>query len=252
MQRLRAIIVDDEPLARERLRGMLASEAEVEVVGECADGNEAMIAIRDSAPDVVFLDIQMPGRDGLQVAAQLPESSRPAIVFTTAHEQFARGAFDVAAVDYLLKPFDAGRLQQALGRAVEFSRSRERGTGDNAAPVAPADPAARRSNRVAFRADGRIVFFRLDEIVWAEADDNYVTLHLANGRLLLRETLTAIEARLGSSHFTRVNRSAIVQTDQIRELQSAMHGNYTVVLRDGTKLPLSRGMRGQLDRFAGG
>ena len=247
MDRLKALIVDDEPLARERLRGMLEAEPMVEVIGECADGAEALTAIRYAAPDAVFLDVQMPGCDGLQVVAQLPETARPAIVFTTAHDRFALDAFAVAAVDYLLKPFDRDRLQQAVRRALEHRRTR----GGEFAPPAGAVPApdGRRSDRLAFKTDGRIIFLRAEEIVWAEADDNYVTLHLAAGRLMLRETLTAIENRLGPAHFTRVNRSAVVNLDQIKELQPALHGDYTVVLRDGTRLPLSRTLRGRFERF---
>lgn len=246
MDRLKALIVDDEPLARERLRGMLEAEPMVEVIGECADGTEALTAIRYASPDAVFLDMQMPGCNGLQVVAQLPETGRPAIVFTTAHEQFALDAFAVAAVDYLLKPFDRDRLQQAVRRALEHRRAR----GGESAPLAASSPSEeRRSDRLAFKTDGRIVFLRPAEILWAEADDNYVTLHLSAGRLMLRETLTTIENRLGSGHFTRVNRSAVVNLDQIKELQPALHGDYTVVLRDGTRLPLSRSLRGRFEHF---
>lgn len=246
MDWLRAFIVDDEPLARERLRGLLEAEPAVEVVDECADGAAALAAIQQAAPDVVFLDIQMPGLDGLQLAARLPVVSRPAIVFTTAHDRFALEAFSLAATDYLLKPFDGERLQQTLGRLREQRSARAAG------PLPAEALPTRAPGRVAFRTDGRIVFLRSDEIIWAEADDNYVTLHLADGRLLLRETLTAVESRLGPVGFTRVNRSAIVQFDQIKELQPALHGDYTVVLRNGTKLPLSRSLRGQLERFAAG
>jgi two-component system LytT family response regulator len=191
----------------------------------------------------VFLDMQMPGCNGLQVLAELPEDRRPAIVFATAHEKFAVDAFDVSAVDYLLKPFDRDRFQQAL-RRVRDHRSRTR---DAAVPTAPAP----KPDRITVKADGRLVFLKPDEIVRVEAADNYVMLHLVNGRLMLRETMTAIEARLGTASFVRVNRSAIVQFDQIKEIQPAQHGDYTVLLRDGTKLPLSRSLRGQLDRLAG-
>jgi two-component system LytT family response regulator len=246
MTRVKTLIVDDEPLARERLRGMLANDPTVEVVGECANVVEAVTAIRFAEPDIVFLDMQMPGGDGLQVVAQLPEVNRPAIIFATAHERFALDAFEVAAVDYLLKPFDRERLQQALRRAREHLRVR---SGDElAAPVPePAFPAG--SERLAFRSDGRIIFLQPDEIVWAEADDNYVTLHLTTGRLMLRETLTGIETRLGRQRFIRVNRSAIVHLNQIKELQPTLHGDYTVMLRDGTKLPLSRSLRNQMERL---
>jgi two-component system LytT family response regulator len=243
--KLRTLIVDDEPLARDRLRGFLKAEPAVEVIGECSSGTEAVAMIRAAAPDLVFLDMQMPGCDGLQVVAQLPEERKPAIIFATAHERFAVDAFDVAAVDYLLKPFDRERFQQALRRAQEhLARTR----GDEPAAVAP----AAKPGRITVKADGRLVFLQPEEIVRVEAADNYVMLHLTAGRLMLRETMSAIETRLGTLHFARINRSAIVHLDQIREIQPAQHGDYTVVLRDGAKLPLSRSLRGQLGKFATG
>ncbi|HEX2855615.1 MAG TPA: LytTR family DNA-binding domain-containing protein [Opitutaceae bacterium] len=248
MKTLRTLLVDDEPLARERLRSFLKSEPAVEVIGECGSGTEAIAAIRRDAPDLVFLDMQMPGCNGLQVLAEFPEEKRPAVIFATAHEEFAVDAFEVAAVDYLLKPFDRERLQQALRRAQEhLRRGAGQGTGE-----ARAATAAGRNDRIAVKADGRLVFLKPEEIVRVEAADNYVMLHLTSGRLMLRETMTAIETRLGTVNFARVNRSAIVNVDQIREIQPAQHGDYTVVLRDGTKLPLSRSLRGQLDRLVPG
>jgi two-component system LytT family response regulator len=245
--KIRTLIVDDEPLARERLRSLLAKEDSVEIIGECGSGTEAIATIRTAMPDLVFLDMQMPGCDGLQVLAELPEDRRPAVIFATAHEKFAVDAFDVAAVDYLLKPFDRDRFRVAMRRAAEqLQRTREPG----APPAAPR--AAATGDRISVKADGRIVFLKPDEIVRVEAADNYVLLHLVEGRLMLRETMSAIEARLGGAEFVRVNRSAIVRLAQIREIQPAQHGDYTVILRDGTRLPLSRSLRSQLDRFAGG
>ena len=245
--KIRTLIVDDEPLARDRLRGFLKAESTVEVIGECGSGPEAIALIKAATPDLVFLDMSMPGCDGLQVIAQLPEDKRPAIIFATAHERFAVDAFDVAAVDYLLKPFDRDRFQQALRRAQDHLQ-RNRG-----AEVSPASSAsAAKPDRITVKADGRLVFLQPQEIIRVEAADNYVMLHLVNGRLMLRETMSAIETRLGTQQFARINRSAIVQLDQIREIQPAQHGDYTVVLRDGTSLPLSRSLRGQLDKFASG
>jgi two-component system, LytTR family, response regulator len=244
--KIRTLIVDDEPLARDRLRSFLQTEPIVELVGECATGPDAINAIRSLAPDLVFLDMQMPGCDGLTVIAQLPEDRRPAIVFATAHEKFAVDAFDLAAVDYLLKPFDRERCQQAL-RRVQDHLSRSRGT-----PAAPTSSPSSKTDRIAVKSDGRLVFLQPEEIVWVEAADNYVMLHLSNSRLMLRETMAAIETRLGSQHFARINRSAIVQLDRIREIQPAQHGDYTVVLLDGTRLSLSRSLRGRLDRLGGG
>ena len=245
MSILRTLIVDDEPLARDRLRNFLKAEPDVEVAGECGNGTEAIALIRSAAPDLVFLDMQMPGCNGLQVLAEVPEERRPAIVFATAYEKFAVDAFDVAAVDYLLKPFDRERFQQAMRRVREHLLRRREPQA-----ILP-QAAAAKPDRITVKADGRLVFLKPEEIVRVEAADNYVMLHLVSGRLMLRETMTAIEARLGTAGFARINRSAIVQLDQIREIQPAQHGDYTVVLRDGTKLPLSRSLRGQLDRFAG-
>jgi two-component system LytT family response regulator len=242
--KIRTLIVDDEPLARDRLRGFLKAEATVEVIGECGSGTEAVALIKAATPDLVFLDMSMPGCDGLQVIAQLPEAQRPAIIFATAHEKFALDAFDVAAVDYLLKPFDRDRFQQALARA---SDQLQRHRGAETAPATAAG--APRPDRITVKADGRLVFLAPAEIIRVEAADNYVMLHLTSGRLMLRETMGAIETRLGTGYFARVNRSAIVQLDQIREIQPAQHGDYTVVLRDGTTLPLSRSLRGRLDQF---
>lgn len=242
--KIRTLIVDDEPLARERLRAFIQAEPAFEVIGECGSGTEAIAAIRRDAPDLVFLDMQMPGCDGLQVLSELPADSRPAIIFATAHERFALDAFDVAAVDYLLKPFDRERCHQALRRAQELVHGRR--------AAVPAPAPGPKADRITVKADGRLVFLKPEEIVRVEAADNYVMLHLASGRLMLRETMTAIETRLGTLAFARINRSAIVNLDQIREIQPAQHGDYQVVLRDGTMLPLSRSLRGRLDRFATG
>ena len=248
MNLLRILIVDDESLARERLRGMLRHEPDIEIIGECANGEDALAVIQAQTPDLVFLDMQMPVVAGLQVIARLPARQRPAIVFATAHGQYAVEAFAVAAVDYLLKPFDLDRLRLALQRARDHQQARS--AGQSGAPGEALT--ARKNERLAVRTDGRIIFLRLNEIIRIEADDNHVVLHLAENRLQLRDTLGALEARLDPLAFARVNRSTIVQVDQIRELQPAQHGDYTVVLRDGTKLPLSRSLRGRLDHFMGG
>ena len=249
--KLRILIVDDEPLARERLRSLLQAEPDVEIMGECGSGTEAIATIRRTPPDLVFLDMQMPGCDGLQVLAELPEEKRPAVIFATAHERFALDAFEVQAVDYLLKPFDRERFQTALRRAQEFLLARRAGElGQKLETLLVDAGPARKNQRLTFKADGRLVFLKPEEIVWVEAADNYAVLHLATGRLMLRETMAALEARLGTVSFARVNRSAIVHLDQIKELQPALPGDYVVLLRDGSKLPLSRGLRGQLGKFA--
>jgi len=250
---LRTLIVDDEPLARDRLRGMLRREATIEIIGECGNGPDAIEAIRRDRPDLVFLDVQMPGCDGLKVVSSLEPKDRPAVVFVTAHESFAVDAFAVDAVDYLLKPFDLERLQAAIRRAHEHHRAAHPGAAGEAPPPAPPAVATRRPDRVTVKADGRVVFLKPEEIVWVEAADNYIVLHLAGGeRLVVRETLSSLEERIGTASFARVNRSAIVNLHQVRELQPTLHGDYTVVLRDGTKVPLSRSLRGSIDRFMSG
>ena len=253
MTKLRILIVDDEPLARERVRALLANEATAEIIGECGNGPDALSAIESSRPDVVFLDVQMPGCDGLQVVGKLPEADRPVIIFVTAHDRFAIDAFGLHATDYLLKPFDQARLLLALKRAGDQVRARQ--AGDLGARLqtllAEATPSAKKPDRLAFKSDGRVVFVKPEDIMWVEAADNYVLVHVSDGtRLMLRDTLSALEERLGEADFARVNRSAIVRLDHVKELQPTLHGDYTVVLRNGTRVPLSRSLRGRLEKFA--
>ncbi len=253
MTKLRVLIADDEPLARERVRAMLTAQPEVEIVAECGNGPDAAESIRTLRPDIVFLDMQMPGADGLQVAGALPPEDRPAIVFVTAHDKFAIDAFGVHATDYLLKPFDQERFNTALKRAADHVKSRQAGdlNARLESLLGNAAPAAKKPGRLAFKSEGRVVFLRPEEILWVEAADNYVLLHLLNApRLMLRDTMASLEERLGTSDFVRVNRSAIVRLDQVKELQPTFHGDYAVVLRDGTRLPLSRNQRSQLAKFA--
>lgn len=253
MTKLRVLIVDDEPLARDRVRAFLRLQENVELIGECGSGPEAIEAIGRDRPDIVFLDVQMPGCDGLKVVADLPAKDRPAIVFVTAHDRFAVEAFAVNAVDYLLKPFDQERFNAALNRAaahIEAQRAGDLGTRLESM-LADATAPARKPERLTVKADGRVVFVRPAEIIWVEAADNYVVMHLADGeRLMLRETLSALEERLGTTSFARVNRSAVVHLDQVKELQPTFHGDYVVVLRNGTKLPLSRSLRGRFSASA--
>lgn len=251
---MRVLIADDELLARERLRALLGLEPKIEIVAECTNGPEAIAAIHRESPDVVFLDLQMPGCDGLAVAAELPPDRRPAVVFVTAHDQYAVDAFRLGAVDYLLKPFDRDRLQAALLRVDQFVRARQ--AGKLATHIEEildrARPAPRGPERIAVRLRGRVVFIAPEEISRVEAADNYVILHLVNGeRHMLREALGAMESRLGTGRFTRVNRSTLVQLEQIRELKSNLYGDYTVILRNGARIPLSRSLRGKLEKLVG-
>jgi two-component system, LytTR family, response regulator len=250
MTKLRILIVDDELLSRARVRAFLRANPSVEVVGECGDGIEALAAIRGERPDIVFLDIQMPGCDGLQVLAKLPAGEKPAIIFVTAHERFAVDAFAAQVVDYLLKPFDRKRFEIALNRANEHLRNQRAGDIEKRVEDLIAAVSTRAPKRIAVKADGRIVLLEHADIVWVEAANNYSTFHLKNStRLMLRETLTSVEERLGGSSFVRVNRSSLVHVDQIAELQPTKYGDHIVRLREGTQLPLSRGLRGHLERF---
>jgi two-component system LytT family response regulator len=251
--KLRIIVADDEPLARARLLALLPTDVGIEIVGEYGTGTEAVEAIRRDKPDIVFLDMQMPGCDGLQVVAGLEPADRPAVVFVTAHDKFAVDAFGVRAVDYVLKPFDRERLETALERAAEHVNARRAGDLGariedalaGAAGQAPAKP-----DRLAVKADGRFVFLKYDEIIWVEAADNYVVIHTSGGeRLMPRDTLSSIETRLGSQQFTRVNRSALVRIDQVKELQPTAQGDYSILLRNGTRIPLSRALRGRFEKF---
>ena len=254
MRVLRALIVDDEPLARERLGGMLRKESSIEIVGECGSGTEAIAVIKSTPLDLVFLDMQMPGCNGPQVIEELPVEKRPGIIFVTAHERYALEAFEVQAVDFLLKPFDRERLQTALRRAQVYRPAPLVGSAEQRAEhgVAATVSPEKKYELLTVKTEGRIIFLKPHDIVWIEADDNYVILHLVSGRLMLRETMAAFAARLDPGKFARINRSAIVHLDQIKELQPTLQGDYTVVLREGTKLPLSRSLREQLVRFVGG
>jgi two-component system, LytTR family, response regulator len=246
---LRVLIVDDEPLARARVRAFLRFDPSIEVSGECANGIEALAAIRANRPDIAILDAQMPGCDGLQLLAQLPAETRPAIILATAHERFAVEAFAVQVVDFLLKPFDRKRFELAIRRATEhLTERRASDLGRRVEGLLANTP--RGPGRLAVRTDGRLVFLRANEISWVEASNNYSTLHLGGSRrLLLRETLSSLEKRLGPSGFARVNRSALVNVDLVQELQPAKYGDYVVLLRDGTRLSLSRKLRGSLEKL---
>ena len=249
--KIKTLIVDDEALARERLRQLLEREPEIEIVGECADGRDAVSTIQRESPDLVFLDIQMPELDGFGVLAAMGAEPAPLVVFVTAHDQFALRAFEVHAVDYLLKPFDRERFQTALRRALERVKHRESGAIERrqSALLAELKPAPKSAERLAVKSGGRVVFVKIHDIDWIEAAHNYVELHAGKESHLLRETLNAIEARLAPEIFVRISRSVIVNLERIKELQPLFHGEYTVTLHNGTRLTLSRRYRDQLPRL---
>jgi two-component system, LytTR family, response regulator len=241
--RLRTIIVDDEALARERIRTLLAGWDDVELVAECASGHDAVAAVRKFRPKLLFLDIQMPELDGFGVLQALPPPYRPeAIVFITAHDRFAVHAFDVNAIDYLLKPYTAERFNAALERA----RTRLGGTArsQHAEIDALLETVAARMavpERLTIRSRNGIQFVRVQDIDWLEADRNYTVLHLGTQALRIRETISELESQLGAAGFVRVHRSIIVNADRIFRLEPWAHGEYVIVLRNGTKVISGRG-----------
>jgi two-component system LytT family response regulator len=253
MAKIRTLIVDDEPLARERVRLLLEREADVEVMGECGDGAEALDVIQRKRPDLVFLDIQMPELDGFGLLARLEMDPLPTIIFVTAFDQFALKAFEVHALDYLLKPFDADRLQAALQRARQWIQRQQTGERDPrlSGLVGDLRAAPKTADRLAVKSEGRMILLKMGEIDWAESADNYVNLHVGKESHLLRETMNALETRLPVDKFLRISRSTIVNLDRIRELQPMFHGEYAVILQDGKRLTLSRGYREKLNQLLG-
>ena len=261
---LRVVVVDDEPLARSGMCGLLARDPELTVVAQCADGAEAVAAIAGLKPDLVLLDVQMPEMDGFEVLREIGPARMPVVVFVTAFDRFALRAFDVAAVDYLLKPFDDERFDLAIARAKHAVRNAEAGElgrrlmrlverqGEPAPSVdATAEP-ARHATRLVVKSAGRTVFVRVEDVDWIEADDYYAKLHVGEKTHLLRETMGSLEARLEPTRFFRVHRSAIVNLDRVREVQFLFRGEHVVILHDGTKLKLSRSRLEKLEAMLAG
>ena len=250
---MRTLIVDDEPLARERLRRLLEREPDIDLVGECSDGREAVAAIREKAPDLVFLDVQMPELNGFEVLEQLRRSPLPMVIFVTAYDQFALKAFEVHAVDYLLKPFDRERFQLALRRALDHVKRNQTGALNErlSALLSDLKLPPKYPDRLAIKSGGRVVFVQVDDIDWVEAADNYVELHVGAESHLHRETMADLEKMLPPEKFLRIARSTIVNVTRIKEMQPLFHGEYSVTLRDGTRLTLSRSYREKLNQLLG-
>ncbi len=248
---LRVLIVDDEPLARERVRNFLADLPDLEIARECTNGTEALAAIGELHPDVVFLDVQMPGMTGFEVLRALPEEICPAIVFTTAHDEFALEAFEVNATDYLLKPFKLARFQQAVERARKAVDSRSTGPTnqqlarwlDQRSPIPPGQ------RRFMVRTNDRVILVRLEEIDWIEAAGNYAILHVGKTNHILRGTLSRLEEQLPPDIFFRVSRSAFVHLQRVKELQPLPGGQYVVILHDGQKVTMTRPLREMQERL---
>jgi two-component system LytT family response regulator len=248
--KVRTLIVDDESLARERLRQLLQDEPEIELIGECADGTEAVEAIQKQSPDLIFLDIQMPELDGFGVLQAMTCTPAPVVVFVTAHDKFALRAFEVHAADYLLKPFDRERFKKALARAMDRVKHREGAAQQaQAAVLAELKPPSRPLERLAVKTSGKVIFVKLEDVNYIESAHNYVELHVDKQSHLLRETLNSIEARLPAEKFVRISRSVIVHIERVKELQPLFYGEYAVTLHNGTRLTLSRRYRDKLERL---
>ncbi len=242
---IRTILVDDEPLAREKLRGFLESEPDFEVIAECRDGAEALSTIESEKPDLVFLDVQMPELDGFEVLDRLGREHLPTVIFVTAYDQYALRAFEVHAVDYLLKPFDRERFRSALARAREQQKAAE----NREKLRALLDERAKYPDRMEVKTSGRVVLLRVEEIDWIDAAGNYVKIHAGGESLTMRETMGRIEQRLDPRLFMRIHRSTIVNIERIRELQQQFHGDYLVVLKNGQRLTLSRSYRDRIQEL---
>ncbi|MFT3771645.1 MAG: LytTR family DNA-binding domain-containing protein [Minicystis sp.] len=251
---IRALIVDDEPLARAAIRALCAEDPEIAVVGDCI-GADAPGLIERFGADLLFLDVQMPEVDGFQVLEALAPAPLPATIFVTAHDAYAVRAFEVHAIDYLLKPFDDARFFKALARAKHVlrsagaaaateqilallgERSKEKARGEG--PV----------ERFLVRARGRVVVVRANEVDWIEAADYYATLHAGGASHLVRQTMADLENSLDPRRFVRVHRGAIVNIDRVREVHPLFRGDCTLVLEDGTQVRLSRTRRGEFERL---
>lgn len=261
---IRTLIADDEALAREGIRVRLRDEADIEIVGEAADGPSAVKAIRRLSPDLIFLDVQMPGCDGLEVLDRVSSDCLPAVIFVTAYDAYAIKAFEAQALDYLLKPISRKRFHQSVQRArlalardealegaherlMELLHTRAHGERNAAVPTG-----RHYASRLVVKDRGRFLLVRTDEIDWIESAANYADVRARGRSLLLRTTMSALEEKLDPARFARIHRATIVNVDRIREIQaSASHGDFDVVLEDGTVLRLSRGYRDRLLRDQG-
>lgn len=247
--KIRALIVDDEPLARRRIKSLLAHDSSVAVIGECSDGYNAVSSIRELAPDLVFLDVQMPAMNGFEVIKTVGAEQMPTVIFVTAYDQYALKAFDVSALDYLLKPFNRSRFQKTLERAKTMIRGRQsRDVNDQLLSLlGNLRREQEMPDRFIIKSGGRVVFLRVEEIDWMSTVGNYVRLHVGRDSHLMRETMTGVESKLNPDRFMRIHRSTIVNLDRVKEVQPWAKGEYVVIMRDGTRLIMSRRYRERLN-----
>lgn len=250
---IRTLIVDDEPLARRRLQSLLGKDSEVLVVGSCASGLEALKLAHEQSPDLIFLDVQMPRMDGFEFLRAMKLEKLPQVIFVTAYDAYALQAFEVSALDYLLKPFDDERFRKALLRAKErlFDQSGIDSNDRILSLLETLQPKSRSLDRVLIKMGERAFFLRTDEIDWIEAEGKYVRLHAGQRSYLLREGIGELELQLDAEKFLRIHRSTIVNIDRIKEMHPWFHGDYEIILLDGTRLSLSRRYRVRLKGLAG-
>jgi len=248
---IRTLIVDDESLARERIREMLEADPEIEIVGDCANGKEAIRAIAGLKPELMFLDVEMPGMDGFEVLESLDPARMPVVIFVTAYDQYAVRAFDIYALDYLLKPFDRERFEKSVSRAKEQLKTSDTMSERILSALEQIKTRPVHLERLVVKLNGHVFFVKAEEIDWLEAEGNYVRLHAGKESYLLRDTISALEAQLDPKTFLRVHRSAIVNIDRIQELQPWFHGEYRIILREGVQLTLSRSYREKLHELLG-
>ena len=247
---LRALIVDDEPLARAHLRSLLRERGDVDVIGESGDGRSAIDQIRRLTPDLVLLDIQMPELDGLEVIREVGPTKMPAVVFVTAYDEHALAAFEVHAFDYILKPVSRQRFTQAIDRVVGLIRADAPAVDQPLTELIEAMRSERSAlDRIAVKADGRVLFIRVGEIDWIEADDDLVRIHAGKAVHVHRSTLTHLAERLPSSKFLRVHRSTLVNVDRIREIQPWFQGDWVLILHDGARLHSGKSYRAKVREY---
>jgi len=250
---IRVLMVDDEPLARDMLCEMLQSDRDVEIVGECSNGREALEAIRIHSPDLLFLDVQMPEVGGFELLEALGTGAIPHVIFVTAYDNYAVRAFEVHALDYLLKPFDRERFEISWQRAKTQIKREKNGGMDQRilALLEDLKAGSKYLERIVIKSGGRIYFLETNEIDWIEAEGNYVSVHSGKKAHLLRETISSLETQLDPKKFLRIHRSSIVRIDRIQELQPWFHGEFRVILQNGTQLTLSRNYRERLQEALG-
>ena len=270
---IRTVVCEDEPDAREGIVGMLRADPSVLVVGEARNGSEAVDAITNQAPDLVFLDVQMPRLDGFGVIERIGVERFPVVVFVTAYDEYALRAFEVHALDYLLKPFGDDRFSDALARAKSRVRQKRAcelsqelasllARGDESAVSAPAPVATVESHaapperkyleHIMVRLGGTVSLVRVEDVDWIEADDYYAKLHVGGKTHLLRETMRQLETKLNPRDFVRVHRSAIVRIDRVQTLHPYFKGSHVLTLKDGTRVTMSRGRRAAFEAALGG